>query len=658
MSDLKIISQHQFPKIKPSTSDSTKNEKSFVKEPNNNKSYKKVILSGLAASATIAAGILAINKGKALKFIKEISIDKFKAAGNTLKNGKAFKKNGKPFSGTVSTIGKDGFKRNLEYRDGMLKQVEEFSPVNISGKTEYIKHSKKTYNYTPEGKLESVDNYSWGHESSLDPKKGGMEYIKTSSINLDQNRAEGLKKYAQKQAEIQKQKEIQLKIETTRQQLSQKREINAETIDKSFGNYADRKETSDAYGRLTDKFEYLEKKEKAIKEKVSRLKEKMHQKSEINAQTIDNRFATENKELESLNSFYRDLETKSIKKAERKAYLKTHPEEAKALRKAQKAKSLKARTTESRYYSDEFGHDVVDITVKGKNGSIVEKIYTPDKKTLLREFHINPQCTTRVTKSNSSVVEQKITVTEHRAPNSYCVYTTVNKQKVKAPNGKYIDVKRTIKGDYGTISTSDGSYSLISCKEKNVYKLKNGNSMTEFIDYNGDKIQIIRNPKGQIIKEEFISSASSGANGPKPTPPSIKLLEQWFIDYKALCKKYGLSPLNGDTGSGTWQHYQDLLLRDTDYIEFLSTLKTLKYRAQYDTDAGIRLLRLNGLGFDIQIIKQLLTKVMNEQGRDQLANYVETLCFKLPEYEYEIRNAMDNVITHMNTIGNNPYVYL
>ena len=52
----------------------------------------------------------------------------------------------------------------------------------------------------------------------------------------------------------------------------------------------------------------------------------------------------------------------------------------------------------------------------------------------------------------------------------------------------------------------------------------------------------------------------------------IELLEQWYINYLNLCKKYNMRPLSGEAGSGAFSHFRDLLLRDTDYIEFLSTI--------------------------------------------------------------------------------------
>ena len=283
--------------------------KAEAKKEDTKSTAKKFTLAGLGAAAAIAAGIIAIKKGQAAKAIKEIGMDTFKEAGNNFIKGKAVTKNGKPFSGIVTTIGKDGIKQNLKYENGVLTEVERFKTVNISREASYIKSGKKTYNYTTEGKLESIDKFSWGHVSSLDPKKSGMQYIKTGSTNLDKKRAEGLENFAQKQAEIKKQNEINAHVDATRQQLSGKTEINAETIDKSFGNYEPLREKSGEYNRLVRQYEHLEQKEQQIKENVAKLKEKMHQKTEVNAQTIDKQFET-NKGLEDLNDYYKGLEAR------------------------------------------------------------------------------------------------------------------------------------------------------------------------------------------------------------------------------------------------------------------------------------------------------------------------------------------------------------
>lgn len=656
MLELKVISSN--PSVQTYMSKNIASQKKNKENTENkNNTTQKVILSGLAAAAAIGAAVFALKSGKVQKLANEISVEKFKEAGNKFVKGRAFTQNGKPFTGTITQITNNGEKRTLEYVDGYLKEVNVFNPIKRMEKCTYeeykelLKKGKNAY-YNPEiGYIKEVftDHYT---KLGLKTKKynydeagklisvgkqrqiiDGTPHIYTE--NIKEKAQKGVEAYRAKQEAIQKQKKIDAYIEATRQQLSGKPKINAETIDSSFGNYKPLREKSNSYDGLVRQYEDIEQKEQTIKENVSKLKEKMHTKSEVNNQTIEDNLFPKNKELEDLNSFYKDLETKSIERAERKAYLKAHPEEAKALRKAQKAERLNARTTQKQFYSEEFGQDVVAVTVKGKNDSQVTKIYTPDKKTLLREVFINNNQVTRVTGIKTPSVDSKITVTESG-------YTTT-KQKVKGPNGKYVDVMRTKRTEIPFETRfwhGDGCYHEIAVTEKNVYKLNDGKSMTEYVGNNGDKLQIIRDKKGKVIEEKYIGVAKpGGASG----PDKIKLLEQWYIDYLELCKKYNMSPLSGEAGSGAFSHYRDLLLRDTDYIEFLSLLDTLKYRAKYNCDAAVRLMNLRGFGFDTYEIENILREVLNTQGIESLKKYVENLCFELPDYEYKIKDIFQRL---------------
>ena len=113
---------------------STPIEKTEAKKSDNKSisSEAKVVLTGLGASAAIAAGIIAIRKGQAAKAIKEVGIDTFKEAGNKFVKGKAFTKDGKPFSGVISMLTKNGLeKRTMTYKDGVLQEVKVYQKVEI-----------------------------------------------------------------------------------------------------------------------------------------------------------------------------------------------------------------------------------------------------------------------------------------------------------------------------------------------------------------------------------------------------------------------------------------------------------------------------------------------------------------------------------------------
>ena len=300
MSELKVISSS--PSVQTYVSKNIVPQKK-IKESAENKdnTAQKVILSGLAAAAAIGAAVFALKSGKVQNIAKEISVEKFKEAGNKFVNGKAITKSGKPFTGTIIKINKNGEKRTLEYVDGYMKEVNVFKPDKRIEKCTYEEYKEllkkgekvyfnpeagyakevftgdytklelktKNYNYDEAGKLISVDVRPADTDITrvvLD----GPPVVKT--INLKEKAQKGVDAYKAKQAAIQKQKEIDAYVEATRQQLSGKQKINAETIDNSFGNYETIRERSESYDRLVRKYEYLEEKEQKIKENVSKLK--------------------------------------------------------------------------------------------------------------------------------------------------------------------------------------------------------------------------------------------------------------------------------------------------------------------------------------------------------------------------------------------------
>ena len=104
---------------------STPVDKTVTKEKSKKDTIAKVALGGLVATAAIATALLAIKKGTGLKTVKETGIDAFKEAGNTFQKGKAVTKEGKPFSGVITKMTKNGQeKRTMFYENGVLKEVK------------------------------------------------------------------------------------------------------------------------------------------------------------------------------------------------------------------------------------------------------------------------------------------------------------------------------------------------------------------------------------------------------------------------------------------------------------------------------------------------------------------------------------------------------
>lgn len=531
----------------------------------------KYTLGGLTALGVLSAAIYAIRKGQAAKAIKEIGIDKFKEAGNKFVKGKAIGKDGKPFSGIITQIGKDGLKRNIEYQKGVIKEVKTFKPsLDSNGKSYDIPISKKTYNYNSEGKLESIDKFVTKSNGTKTLRTNETEFTRTAFINLDEKRAEGLRKYAEKQARI---KEY---IETTRQQLSQKREVNASSIDNYFNNYETKNSDLKA---LQEKYQTLEQKEQNIKQNVFKLKEEMHKKSEINSDKIDKQFETKNTELDELNKQYKQLEEeaeaeakrlaeKQAKKEEWQKFAAEYPEEAakikaekKAAQKAaEKAKKEEITKANTRFAENYEGETIKIVKSKNKDGSVITRQYTEDGKTLLKEIR-----ETRDGKTIETTYSKELKTTVIN--DEYGNMTT--KLSAKNKNGNYELIQRE------TVNINDRTSKLVE-------QLEDGTSKTT-VSNDYEKVVTIRDKKGNIISEERFNKY----NPEPPKPAEVKVLASWYQEYLRLCKKYGVQPRICGVKGGAWDHFYELNLRETNPEAYQSYIRIREYRARYDETARI-----------------------------------------------------------------------
>ena len=68
---------------------------------------------------------------------------------------------------------------------------------------------------------------------------------------------------------------------------------------------------------------------------------------------------------------------------------------------------------------------------------------------------------------------------------------------------------------------------------------------------------------------------------------TIKLTEPWVDDYIKLCQKYGKKIRSTDGVAGNWQHYQELLLRDTNPEQYKRYLADREIKAKTDETARI-----------------------------------------------------------------------
>lgn len=129
------------------------------------KKVKTAVLAGLGALGAVGVAMFAIKRGKVNKALS--SLDDFKASGNKLVKGKAVKANGKPYTGIISHVNKDGTKIYMEYENGILKSSTKFKLPNAGSGAlppegyQYVPKIedcvyKKEFNYDENGKLISV----------------------------------------------------------------------------------------------------------------------------------------------------------------------------------------------------------------------------------------------------------------------------------------------------------------------------------------------------------------------------------------------------------------------------------------------------------------------------------------------------------------------
>lgn len=520
---------------------------------------KKVAMAGLAAAGAIGIALLSIKKGNA-NAVKEIGIDAFKEAGNSFVKGKAITAEGQPFSGIVNTIGKDGSKHSLEYVNGVLKESVKSTPVNIGGKTEYIQVSKKGYNYNAEGKLETVDNFSRAHVTSKDPSQSGLQYIKTKTVNIEAQKAEGLERHAQKQAAKRAEAEAKRMAE---EQAKHEAEMEA-------------------------KFARAEERRKAKNQQyVKDLKTHLHQKTEQSSELVDARLGQKGMPADvraQQQKFYTEMEEKAAtearlaaekaeaeakelarKQAKREEMLKLkeeNPAEYKRLqierKKARHAEHVAQRTrtiTPDKNPDIDFKR-VINETSEGR----VIREYSLDNNTFLREYRVD-KYGDRLN-SVSYAGDTKVVTGYNQNGNQ------IEKMFVKNDKGEYELVKR-IKDDGDVVKT--------------VERLEDGTTMITKESSYGKNI-VIRDKKGNILSEKDISK---GEGFEPPAPSTLKLKASWFKHYEKLCKKFDVSPRICGVKGGAGDHYYELCLRESNPEAYRSYLDTRAYRAKYDERAQI-----------------------------------------------------------------------
>ena len=265
-------------------------------------SVGKYVLGGLGATAAVAIALLAIKKGKVPQ---TINVNSFKEAGNKFVKGKAVLKNGKPFTGSLETIQKDGSKVVMTYENGVLKTSQKFR-ATASGQ-----HIQQ-YNYAENGKLESVTEKAWAHVSHLDPKKSGYQWLETKTNNLDEMRKVGLENFEQKQAKQAEIRKIMRKFENASNRNVDKYLDDLNSIDE-FGvgqGY------SDDYLKLKRQYAETERMQELAAKKTAESKATVNKLEQQLDGSIHVNVSDKNDDLDKLNSWYRELEKRTPEEAQ------------------------------------------------------------------------------------------------------------------------------------------------------------------------------------------------------------------------------------------------------------------------------------------------------------------------------------------------------
>lgn len=484
------------------------NENRLEKESNSS-STKVVVGAGLAALASIGIYLLRKGKGNIVP-----TVEKFKEVGGKFIKGKAFTKDGKPFSGVISANGKPGNKYSLEYVNGVLKESVKKSLCTDVG---YINAVKKGYNYDAAGKLVSVDHYKW------DGLKNGV-FTKFETTDIAQTQADGLKRFAEKQANIEKGQKIKNEIEIKTHRSGAKinddiRDFDANIeLEEGFG--IGHKMTND-YRSLKRQYRLMEQNQKKGRKLVEKLEQQQRTVDPHYAERLDADFASRqmpDKTRTEMQEFYANMEEAASKKVATEKFKAENSVEYKRLQKEKRAKR-KADSLARRTSTVQLPNGNVKVTVKGKKGVNVIKEYAPDGKTLISEkisdghFKIE-----RIFNNDGSI---KIKSDLNRA-----AYQTV-KIKIKDAGGKYVKRQHhTIELGRSSIKIDDINKSVdVFSRPKNVYNLSNGKSLTSYnCCGNGEKLQILRDSKGNVLKTVYKSKPRKGGYSTPPKMQEVKVI--------------------------------------------------------------------------------------------------------------------------------------
>lgn len=610
---------------------------------NSKRNYTSVVLTGLGAVGVIGAAILAIKMNQTADAVKIIGVQQFKNAGNKFLKGKALTSKGEPFTGVLLQTVKNGNEKEIHYVNGFLEKVITFKPgKHVNGKLVNVPLSKKVYQYNEAGKLKT---FFWRHVSLTDPKPLNNTRLKQDAETLKQKEIKELKE-----------QEIKKKVKEIKQHLSKETEINSSTID----SYFERSEAVNdkSHLRLLSQYEQAEKNEQAVKENVAKLKEHMHKKTDINADTINRQFET-NSEIKELNE-YLAKEEKYLPIAERMnnrieskispRYSNPYKYSLDMVEKLPDIPNIDRKMADKNIFAYSLGYEPGRVSLDKNTGELFmtltsnnQKIYFDNGKWAANDVQnfkntldnfadrfpiVNKDAKVRISKDGSFSVASNDTKTVfcNGSSDRYKIF-------VKNKNGKYelsnrvtnLNVKDPVDGEIW--------------KEKTVEHLNNGlkKGLTR-VTYSGNnkEMVLIRDKKGKIL--EVIRK---DASKPAVPPAASKELNLWYKEYLKMCKEEGIQP----RAEGYWMHYRELCMKKNNPAEYESYIRIRNYRSKYNQNAAeLRFLdeapELNKKTFDE------VSKIIRENKYEFHFDNVKFLCKALEEKRVS-KKDLDEVLSYL-----------
>ncbi len=288
-------------------------------------------------------------------------------------------------------------------------------------------------------------------------------------------------------------------------------------------------------------------------------------------------------------------------------------------------------------------------------------------------FDNDGNITERITKIKNG--DQPITI-------EYLDNENVTKRVTRLANHKtnetvYHDNKKIITMDdgdrYGNkiFIEQDGKLKLLTREHhdilddyhKTVEHFGDGTSKTT-VTRDGATEIIFRDKKGNIINVENKKQAKSldlfdfpQKPPTKPTEELKPVLDNWYIDYLALCKKYNEAPRPCGVKGGAMSHLYELEIREKGPEAWKKYLELEKYRAEYDGKARLmQNLRSLNTGFSEENIFKKLgfseedIKILMNADAETLNELVDAIKYGEMSVN-EIMIEINKMIEHQSTRG-------